>query len=250
MILYAMSAEAVLIHRCLGPLRQRLSDCETKAWSTEIGGQIVVLAQTGIGRKPAREAVEKLAKMFEAPRLFSIGYAGAVDPQLKAGDLLVAEQVVRLDGLEERESYEADRTLFRMAMVAAGHNGGQVVQGKIATVDRFVAEVESKRHIYRRTGARAVEMESSGIGDAAARLGIPTAFVRAISDEADFELSTWRDHMAAAGWAGFDLAGGSHELRAVAAALRKKSMLASRSLALFVNRLCNPDGMVPGVKES
>lgn len=249
-ILYAMSEEAALIHRRLGSLRQTLSDGETKAWSAEVGGRTLVLAQTGIGRKRAIEAVEKLAKKFEAQRLFSIGYAGAVDPQLKAGDLLVADQVVRLDGLEEREAYDADASLSRVAMAAASHDGRPAWRGKIVTFDQFVAETSRKRQIFMRTGAQVVEMESIGIGEAAARLGIPAAFVRAVSDEADFELSTWYEHMAAAGGAGSEPPGVNSELRIVTDAFRKKSLLANQSLARFVARLCDPGGAFTEVEDS
>jgi adenosylhomocysteine nucleosidase len=237
-ILYAMSAEARLIRNRLAPLDQVFTDGRITAWAARLGKQKVILMETGIGGKQASSAVARLAKRFDVKALFSIGYAGAVDPALKAGDLLLPGAVVRLEGLEEKETYEADAALHRLALTIAGRGRGGVC--KIATTDRFIPETERKREIFEKTRARAIEMESSAIAEAASRLGIPVAFVRAISDEADFDLSSWGDYFLTARRAGSgaqDMARQGAELLAVTEAFNRRAQLASRSLGAFAGKL-------------
>jgi adenosylhomocysteine nucleosidase len=237
-ILYAMSAEASLIRSRLAPLTQIFTEGQITAWSGRMGKRKVILMQTGIGSKQAVRAVTLLAEWFDVKALFSIGYAGAVDPSLKAGDLLLPGAVVRLEGLEEKETFEADAWLHSIALSISGL--GRDAAGRIATTDRFIPETERKREIFEKTRASAIEMESSAIAAAASKAGIPVAFVRAISDEADFDLTRWHDYLLTArsgGRGAHDIAGKSSELRAVTEAFNRRAQLASHSLAAFAGKL-------------
>ena len=236
-ILYAMSAEASLIRSRLGSLTQIFTEGQITAWAGRVGKRKVILMQTGIGSKQAIRAVTLLTDWFEVKALFSIGYAGAVDPALKAGDLLLPGAVVRLEGLEEKETFEADPALHKIALSISGL--GLPGACRIATTDRFIPETERKREIFEKTRASAIEMESSAIAAAASKSGIPVAFVRAISDEADFDLSRWHDYLMTArrGGPAQDIAGKGSELLAVTEAFNLRAQLASRSLAAFAGKL-------------
>lgn len=97
--------------------------------------------------------------------ILSSGIAGAVDPGLKAGDVVIGGS----DGL-----VAALRKILPDARV-----------GTVVGSDAIVATVADKRALYERTGALAVDMESHIAARVAARHGVPFAALRVISDAAD-----------------------------------------------------------------
>src|SRR5439155_10300683 len=61
----------------------------------------------------------------------------------------------------------------------------KVVRGRIHTVDGPVLTPAEKAELFRKTGALAVDMESTAIRAAAQQAGVPFIAIRAISDAAD-----------------------------------------------------------------
>lgn len=106
----------------------------------------------------------------------SFGIAGGLAPELKPGDLIVADRVLAVSGL----TYETDpvwsETLRRRAAPAAG--------GTVATVERPVRSVSEKSRLAALTGAAAADMESAGVAEAASSAEVPFVIVRAIADPA------------------------------------------------------------------
>jgi hopanoid-associated phosphorylase len=98
--------------------------------------------------------------------LLSSGVAGALDPALRPGDLVI--------GCEGEPLLIA---ALRRALPGA-------VSGGITGSDRAAATVEQKQALRSRSGAVAVDMESHVAARVAARHGLPFAAVRAISDGA------------------------------------------------------------------
>jgi adenosylhomocysteine nucleosidase len=146
-----------------------------------------------------------------ARRLLSFGLAGGLAPHLRAGDLLVAENVqdegrrLSCDPIwrsainrrlaHGREPYarsgawESSRVgLFRFGGGAGWRpieNGGvRLPAPDIAGVDAPVVDVASKRSLFAKTGAAAVDMESAIVARAARRHGLPFAILRVIVDPA------------------------------------------------------------------
>ena len=60
--------------------------------------------------------------------------------------------------------------------------------GPIYADGRLIADPAEKSALYQQTGAMAADMESHLVAGAAARLGVPFAVLRCISDEADSAL--------------------------------------------------------------
>ena len=98
--------------------------------------------------------------------LLSSGVAGALDPALRPGDLVIGS-----DGTPELIA------ALRRALPRA-------VSGGIAGSDRAAATVEQKLALRGRSDAIAVDMESHVAARVAARHALPFAVVRAISDGA------------------------------------------------------------------
>jgi adenosylhomocysteine nucleosidase len=114
--------------------------------------------------------------------LMSFGMAGALDPALNPGDLLVAERVIAPDG----RIYAADAAWSALLVAPPDETPGCPAcrLALLAGVDRPVVSAAGKRELRERTGAAAVDMESHVVAEAAARRGVPFIALRAIADPA------------------------------------------------------------------
>jgi nucleoside phosphorylase len=121
------------------------------------------------GARP--DAAERAAERFvaEGARLIvSFGIAGALDPTLRAGDIVLASHVA--DG-------EASYPCVRLA----GQGRAVWREGPVLGSDRLIGDPAEKARLAR-GGALAVDMESHRVARAAAAGGIPVAVLRAVSD--------------------------------------------------------------------
>jgi|HubBroStandDraft_1064217.scaffolds.fasta_scaffold260796_2 adenosylhomocysteine nucleosidase len=106
----------------------------------------------------------------------SFGLCGALDPDLKVGDLVIGEAVADGD-----DCYDADAPW--VARIAVLLPAAKV--GRFAQAERPVASAAEKAELRRRTGALAVDLESFPVAKLAGWFGVPFAVVRAVSDAAD-----------------------------------------------------------------
>lgn len=101
--------------------------------------------------------------------LVSWGIAGALDPGLQSGALLVPEAVT---------GPEKD------VLVLAGCDAPEAEAGRIAGSDSVVVTPEEKARLHATTGTRAVDMETHRIAMVGHRRAVPCMAIRAISDPA------------------------------------------------------------------
>ncbi len=141
-----------------------------------------LLILSGMGREPARRAAQKLVEAG-ADCLAGFGTAGALAPELRPGDLVLAEEVS-----EAGKKYAASAELSASVRERLSRNGITVQTGTLACAAEPVATVEAKRELFGQTGAIAVDMESAGVFDAARRNGLPAFVLRVIIDAAHVAL--------------------------------------------------------------
>nr|WP_237182685.1 hopanoid-associated phosphorylase [Roseomonas marmotae] len=115
----------------------------------------------------------------QAEGIISIGIAGALAPELRPGNWIVATAV--RDGEDSWPTDAAWRT--RLAALLPGAEEG-VQLGR----DTMVARAVEKAALHRATGAVGVDMESHLAARAARRHGLPFAVARVVSDGADRDL--------------------------------------------------------------
>ena len=122
----------------------------------------------GIGAAAARTAAEVLHKhgKGEIAGFVSAGYAGALTPELKVGDVVQPEHVVNPAG---------------EAHPAHGDDGILVSALNIATPER-------KKQLAELHSAKAVDMEAHAVADYANVHRLPCVVIKVISDEHDAEL--------------------------------------------------------------
>lgn len=117
-----------------------------------------------------------------ATALLSVGVAGALDPDLAPGALLVPARVRHGPLL-----LAADGALVAALERACGARRVEAVAG----VDAMAATPAEKAALHATTGAALVDMETHAVARAAAAAGRPWAALRAIADDARTSLPAW-----------------------------------------------------------
>jgi adenosylhomocysteine nucleosidase len=152
-VTFARPEESGAFRKKLGGVRK--GKCGTlPAWRGSVGKIAVTVVHTGIGPASAERAMRELLADESPRRVISAGFAGGLDPALRATDTLTADFPTPL--------------IFSKAIPL------ETPAEKIAA--------------FRETGARIVDMESDVIAAACASAGIPLTSVRAVSDSADESL--------------------------------------------------------------
>lgn len=160
-------------------------------------GRPVVVARCGVGKVNAAALTQAILERGVGRVLFT-GVAGAIDPELRVGDVVVSTDAVQYDvdvtalGYALAEvpgsgiAWSADPALIAAAVAAAaGLVGVRVRQGRVASADRFLADPEEAAALRRRFSASCVEMEGAAVAQICCAWGIPFVIVRSISDTAD-----------------------------------------------------------------
>ncbi len=190
----------------------------------ELNGVPALFAANGVGRRAAAAAVRAASGAAPLAALVSVGFAGALAPDYRVGDVFIARRVLSA-GVE-------------YAGGAPGSAGGAYRQGALLTVDRVVQSAEEKRRLAA-SGAQAVDMEAAGVAEAAAERSLPFYCVRVVSDAADaafpidFNRALRRDGSFSAA-AIVRQAGWSRARWRQLARLKRDGERAARSLAAFL----------------
>ncbi len=165
----------------------------------ELGRYPVVLIETGVGKAAAAAAVAYAKVRFNPAQSFWVGVAGALNPDLKTLDLILAQDAVQYDvditafgrapgELATGERFiPADAGLTSKVLRTALGMGLPIHLGRIASADRFLAQRSEAEEVRRVFAADAVEMEGAAALWTAKRLGMPMALLRAITDQAGSE---------------------------------------------------------------
>ncbi|MBX9787437.1 MAG: hypothetical protein K2Y37_00850 [Pirellulales bacterium] len=153
----------------------------------QLGGHRVALVRTGMGQAAARRGAEHLLAGHQPRLIISAGFSGALHPELRRGDLVLADRV----GLASGERLVVDLRYQQPADAQpCVHVGG------IVTVDQLICRPEDKLALGRAHEALAVDMETWAVADACRAAKVPFLAVRVISDAADEPLPAFLDAMA------------------------------------------------------
>lgn len=126
-----------------------------------------VVACAGMGAGRAALAVQAAMAAAPVTALVSVGLAGACDPKLHVGDVVRAGVVVDAQTGERFGSAEAGPVLVSSAAIAG---------------------VREKQRLFASYGASVVDMEAASVARLARAHGLAFQAIKAISDEADFEM--------------------------------------------------------------
>jgi adenosylhomocysteine/aminodeoxyfutalosine nucleosidase len=172
---------------------------KNKYYEVNYKGLDIVIAYSKIGKVFASLTASTLIEKFGCDTLLFSGVAGAINPELKIGDLIIADKLCQHDlditafghphGFvpEGAVFVETSAQLREVAKVVANENGLKVIEGTIATGDQFVHSTERKDFIESTFNADALEMEGASVAVVCDALNVPFFILRAISDSADMD---------------------------------------------------------------
>lgn len=184
--------------------------------SGRFNGRRTVIAWTGIGKINAAMTTTLMLEHFRPSEVLFTGIAGAVNPELGPGDIVIGLKtahhdsgVLRPEGLTyegARNPFDgwhnpvflpADERLLKFAERAAqqakfeaidtvsGKRTPKIIKGVIVTGDIFVASTEKCAELREDLGADAVEMEGAAAAQICYQQKVPCLVIRSISDSAD-----------------------------------------------------------------
>ena len=160
-------------------------------------GKELVIAYSKIGKVFSSLTASTLIEKFGCQKLLFSGVAGAINPELHIGDLIIADKLCQHDlditifghdfGYvpEGAKFVETDKALREVAKEVAKKSELSLVEGTIATGDQFVASNERKTFISENFQADAIEMEGASVAVVCNALNVPFFVLRAISDTAN-----------------------------------------------------------------
>ena len=191
----------------VAPILEKLGEYKTtqyagnKYYETSYKGVDIVVAYSKIGKVFSTLTATTMIEHFGCDKLLFSGVAGAVSPDLKVGDLVVATKLSQHDlditafghpfGFVPEGSVfvEADRDMIELSKKVASSMGKSVKEGIIATGDQFVANEDRKNWILETFDASALEMEGGSVAVVCNALNVPFFILRSISDAADMDAS-------------------------------------------------------------
>jgi adenosylhomocysteine nucleosidase len=250
-ILGALPVETVEIEgRVMGKEVRRIQGIDLVVG--RIGGREVAVGWTGIGKVNAAMTSTLAVEHFRPAEVIFCGIAGAVNPELEPGDVVIGERTAQHDlgvwteaGIENRGEinrmtgkrnptfFGSDERLVRVAEEAAEEvrparaDGAEarVIVGTVVTGDVFVMSRAKCEELRARLGADALEMEGAAAAQICYQFGVPFVVIRSISDDA--------------GEAALEIMG-VHESRAASnagrIAARVAELLGARQVAEAANR--------------
>ncbi len=186
-------------------LKALMTDIEMKTISSinfyrgKINGVDAVIAVAGVGKVNAAVCAQTMILKYSPDLVINIGVAGGLAPELKIGDIAVADAVVEHDmdttavgdpkglisgiNMVEMPCDKRISDLMEKSVAALGNINSR--RGIIASGDQFICTSEQRDIIIDDFGAIAAEMEGASIGHVCVMNKVPFGVLRAISDGAN-----------------------------------------------------------------
>lgn len=206
----------------IAPIEKRLQDSREVVVqgyvfrAGTINGRQVVVGRAGAGKVNAAIIATLLIHRFNPSIVLFSGTAGAVDPSLRPGDVVMGAAVVQYDtgfqtqkgivrrGMRNAVTGQLDPlhvptpdTLMAVARRSAqglklpaiktreGERIPRIVEGVIATGDVFLSDVGRREELRSSLGATAIEMEGAAVIQTCRQFNVSCLVVRSVTDQAD-----------------------------------------------------------------
>jgi adenosylhomocysteine nucleosidase len=189
LIAAALSEElSIAKDMCIAPLA--ISGGGIRAWTAKYKGKEIFFLKTGMGPVRSARTFEQFLAQHNPSQVIVIGYAGALDPALQPGDLVIAQRAAFLTAPKNASLQKTTIGEFReladfqeLADLCGAHNI-KIHAGRTLTSPFVVGEPAQKKWLYEQFGAAIVDMETAELARIASAKSIPLHCVRSISDSA------------------------------------------------------------------
>jgi adenosylhomocysteine nucleosidase len=233
-ILCAIPQELVHLHDALAHASGE-EVAHTQFEKGALDGHEVVLAGAGIGKVNTALVATLMADRFRCRTIVFSGVAGGLDPDLRIGDVVIADRTVQHDAgvIEDGrlQTYQAGHVPFfnptdRLGYAVGGallgrvrerldgmtlpplsrQAGGEdrppaITYGTILSGDQYLHCEATRERLFRELGGRAIEMEGGALGQVCEAFGLAWLDIRALSDlagrDSRFDFMAFVDEVAA-----------------------------------------------------
>jgi adenosylhomocysteine nucleosidase len=144
----------------------------------QLGGKVVALVQTGMGRQRAQRGAERLIDGHRPRWIISAGFAGSLNPAIPRNSVLVPAEIANVEGRLFSTEWPANLDL----------PAGAERKGRLLTVDDVVLKAEQKARLRAEHGADLVDMETSAVAALCRERGVGFVSIRVVSDDASSDL--------------------------------------------------------------
>jgi len=157
----------------------------------------IIVVKCGVGKVNAARVTQILIDTFNVKCVINVGAAGALNPFLNIGDIVIGEKLIQHDfditAFDHDKGYitgvgdyiYSDSELIEKFENAANNlkeKDYKIKKGIIATGDIFCTDIKMKNKIFSKFDADCVEMEGAAIAQVCYLDKIPFIVIRSISD--------------------------------------------------------------------
>ena len=198
-IIGAMDAEVSLLKASITDQKTEVI-AQMEFVSGKMGGTEAVVVKCGMGKVNAGICAHTLINRYGVSEVINTGVGGSLDNRIDIGDIVVSTDAVQHDfdvrviGFQRGEipytglyAFPADPSLIEAAIKAVRDTAPEVkvFEGRVCSVDQFIASSEQKKAIIDNFGGLCCEMEGAAIAQTCYLNQTPYVIIRAISDKAD-----------------------------------------------------------------
>lgn len=179
-----------------------MQDKTESRWRTRclITGKIsdkdIVVMTTGVGKVNTASSIQYLLNHLPVKRVIFTGLAGAVNPDVKIGDIVISRSAIQHDFdiggkgiVEEMKTvrFPADPALIDLAVKACRDLGleDRMRVGTVLTGDQTIIGSGKKQWLWEAFKGDCVEMEGAAAASVCCYNDVPFILIRAITDHAD-----------------------------------------------------------------
>jgi adenosylhomocysteine nucleosidase len=167
----------------------------------EFHGNKIVVCKCGVGKVNAAMCTQALIDFFEVDAVIFTGVAGALDPGLEIGDIVVSTDCLQHDmdvsalgfprgtiPFQETSIFAADQGLADLAYEASFRLfAGKAKRGRILSGDQFIANRETVMELFNVLEGACTEMEGAAAAQVCAMNEKAFVIIRSMSDKANGE---------------------------------------------------------------
>jgi adenosylhomocysteine nucleosidase len=154
----------------------------------EYNGKEVMLVITGMGRERAERAAQMVLQSNRVKLLVSLGFAGALNPELAGGDIILCSGIYCQNGNGNKMASHipgTDNGIHNLLCRALESEPVNFRTGEIVSVMQPMQTAEERAALRQEFNAEIVDMESYWIASIAAQRQVPFLALRAVSDTVD-----------------------------------------------------------------
>lgn len=169
-------------------------------YETSCNRKQIIVALSGIGEKKAAFVTESLLSVFRPQWLLSAGFAGALTPELKKGQIVAPDLLVHAPTGERMRivpqelpapdsTAETNAAAFCQEYPSCLPNVRRFQHGALLTTHKVVDTPEEKQRLANYYKADCVDMETWAVAQVCQRQEVPFLALRAVFDTMDHRLA-------------------------------------------------------------